>query len=162
MNETIHRLLKWAGCFVAGMVVVNLCWVSSAWAQKGVGVRAGVSIDPEQFYFGGHITTGPVVDRLWFRPNVEVGVGDNSSSVGLNGEFAYFVPLQRRGTDVYFGAGPALNIFSSGPSRARHTSTGPGFNFVLGVAQRKGWFAEMKIGALDSPRFKFGIGYTFP
>jgi hypothetical protein len=155
MNHATSRILK------ITILVLNLCWVSPAWAQKGVGVRAGVSIDPEQFYFGGHVMTGPVVDRLWFRPNVEIGVGDNSTGVALNGEFVYWQPLQRRDANVYFGGGPALNIFSVGPSRSRDTSAGPGFNFVIGLAERRGWFAEIKIGALDSPRFKIGVGYTF-
>jgi len=153
--------LKWSGFLVVGIVAVNLFSVSPVFAQKGMGIRAGVSIDPEQFYFGGHITTGPVVDRLFFRPNAEIGVGDQTSGVALNGEFAYFVPLAKRDTSAYFGGGPALNIFSSGPSGSRNTSVGPGFNFLVGVGQRRGWFAEMKIGAIDSPRFKLGVGYSF-
>ena len=153
--------LKWSGFLIVGIVAANLFSVSPVFAQKDMGIRAGVSIDPEQFYFGGHITTGPVVDRLFFRPNAEIGVGNHSSGVALNGEFAYFVPLEKRDTNAYFGGGPAVNIFSSGPSGARNTSVGPGFNFLVGVGQRRGWFAEMKIGAIDSPRFKLGVGYTF-
>lgn len=161
-NQPMHRCLKsYAFVFVV-VTAMNLYCASPAHAQNGIGVRAGVSVDPEQFYFGAHYTTDPIVDKLRARPNVEVGVGNDNSTVALNGEFAYFIPQQRKGTDIYVGAGPALNIFSSGPSRNRHTSTGPGFNFLIGVALRKGWFAELKIGALDSPRFKIGIGYTFP
>ena len=37
----------------------------------------------------------------------------------------------------------------------------PGFNLLIGIAQSKGLFSEIKIGAIDSPSFKFGIGYTF-
>ena len=35
----------------------------------------GVSIDPDQVYVGGHIETEPLVERLVFRPNVEIGFG---------------------------------------------------------------------------------------
>jgi hypothetical protein len=143
------------------MAAVTLGSVSPAYAQRGVGVRAGVSINPEQFYIGGHVMTGPIVDRLWFRPNVEVGFSDNTTSVDLNGEFAYWARVPRRDANVYFGAGPAINIFSHGEFRSRQTSVGPGFNFLLGLASPKGWFAEIKVGALDSPTFKLGIGYTF-
>ena len=146
--------------FVAAVVVLS-CWVELAHAQQGVGLRAGVSVEPEQFYFGGHVTTAPIVDRLRFRPNVEVGFASNNTNVGLNGEFAYFTPLRRSDSNLYFGAGPALNIFSRGPSGSRNTSTGPGFNFLLGVEHDRGWFAEAKVGALDSPTFKFGVGYSF-
>jgi hypothetical protein len=142
-------------------VVVTMWLASAAWAQEGIGVRAGVSISPDEFYFGGHVVA-PVVDGLWFRPNVEVGLGNNHTSVGLNGEFTYLVPLRTRAGNLYFGAGPAMNIFTKGPSGSRNTSVGPGFNFLLGVGQRRGWFAEIKVGALDSPTFKLGVGYTFP
>jgi hypothetical protein len=137
------------------------CWAHSAQAQQGVGLRAGVSVDPEQFYFGGHVTTAPVIDRLRFRPNVEIGFSSNNTNIGLNGEFAYFMPLRRSDANVYLGAGPALNIFSRGPSGSRSTSTGPGFNFLVGAEHDRGWFAEAKVGALDSPVFKFAVGYTF-
>ena len=53
------------------------------------------------------------------------------------------------------------NIFSFGGVPNRATDVRPGFNFLVGIAQRRGLFSEIKIGAIDSPSFKFGIGYTF-
>jgi hypothetical protein len=43
----------------------------------------------------------------------------------------------------------------------RFTDTGGGFNFLGGIRQRKGLMAEIKIGAIDSPDFKVGIGWTW-
>ena len=37
----------------------------------------------------------------------------------------------------------------------------PGFNVLVGVEQSRGLFFEFKIGAIDSPDFKFGVGYTW-
>jgi hypothetical protein len=54
-----------------------LAVAAPAAAQWEPGVRAGVSADPDQFYFGGHVETRPLIDRLSFRPNVEVGFGDD-------------------------------------------------------------------------------------
>jgi hypothetical protein len=161
MKQAKLRKLGGFGCFLTAVVLAE-CLAATAWAQEGIGVRAGVGVDPDEFYFGGHVIAGPVVDRVWFRPNIEVGLGSNHSTVALNGEFAYWLPVPRRDSNVYFGAGPAMNILTRGPSRARDTSVGPGFNFLVGLAQRRGWFAEIKVGALDSPIFKFGVGYTFP
>jgi hypothetical protein len=59
--------------FIA-VIVAAVFLVIPAQAQEGAGIRAGVSADPGQFYFGGHAAFGPVVDKLWFRPNLEVGV----------------------------------------------------------------------------------------
>lgn len=124
---------------------------------QGVGLRAGVSADPDQFYVGVHYETDPLVDRLRFRPNVEIGVGDNVTLVALNFEFAYRAPLQRTAWSVYFGGGPSLNIYRS----RRDTSPEGGFNILVGLAHRDGLFTELKIGAIDSPSVKFGVGYTF-
>ena len=90
--------------------------ISPASAQRGAGVRAGVSANPDQFYVGGHIMAGPVAKDLWFRPNMEVGFGNNSSLVGLNGEFAYMMKSPKTSWNPYFGGGPALVLQTSGGS----------------------------------------------
>ena len=59
---------------------------------QGVGVRGGVSVDPDQFYFGGHYETDALVDRLHFRPNLELGLGDDLVTTSLNFEFVYKFP----------------------------------------------------------------------
>jgi hypothetical protein len=41
------------------------------------------------------------------------------------------------------------------------TNTDAGFNILLGVENSRGLFFEFKIGAIDSPDFKFGVGWTF-
>ena len=141
------------------LVVVGLAsslGADSAYAQSSAGVRAGVSVNPDQFYFGGHVQTAPLIDRLRFRPNVEIGVGDNVTLVAFNLEFAYMFPSRQR-WHVYAGAGPALNyLVGSNSSDLRG-----GFNILLGLEHREGLFVEMKIGAIDSPNLKFGVGYTF-
>jgi hypothetical protein len=136
-------------------------FATCAQAQQGAGIRAGVSADPSQFYFGGHAAFGPVVDKLWFRPNLEVGVGHSITLIAINAEFTYWLPLQKNPWNVYFGGGPAVNIFTSGSTGNRNSDVGGGFNLLIGIAQRKGLFSEIKVGAIDSPSFKFGIGYTF-
>jgi hypothetical protein len=124
---------------------------------QAVGVRAGVSGDPDQFYAGVHFESQPLVDRLRFRPNLEIGVGSDQTLVALNFEFAYPFPLPRTRWRLYVGGGPALNLYHS------HEDTSPegGFNIVLGLEHRDGLFTELKVGALDSPSVKFAIGYTF-
>lgn len=36
-----------------------------------------------------------------------------------------------------------------------------GVNFLVGVEQRRGLFFEFKVGAMDSPDFKLGVGWAF-
>jgi len=40
------------------------------------------------------------------------------------------------------------------------TDVEPGFNVVAGLRRRGGLFFEMKVGTIDSPAFKIGVGYT--
>ncbi len=149
--------------FVLLVVATVGLWSAPLHAQERAGARAGVSADPEQFYFGGHIESAALVDRLSFRPNIEIGLGDGLTLVALNVEFVYDVPIQGRPVRVYLGGGPAANIFTfrDGRPRPGGTDVGGGFTLLVGVEHRDGLFAELKVGAIDSPNLKFGVGYNF-
>lgn len=125
-------------------------------AQTTVGVRAGASIDPDQFYFGGHVETPPLASRLRFRPNVEVGVGNDLTVVAFNVEMAYHFPSQYD-WHFYAGGGPALNVVNTPVD----TDSGGGVNLLVGVQHDRGLFFEFKLGFIDSPDVKIGLGYSF-
>src|SRR5687767_7946293 len=146
--------------FVSGLsFLLALSVVSAApAAAQDAGVRGGISVDPDQFYFGGHIETGALIDRLHFRPNVEIGFGDDLMLIGVNMEFVYKFPA-RRGWNLYAGGGPALNIYTF--EDTDDSETDAGLNIVIGAEQSSGLMFEFKIGAIDSPDFKFGVGWTF-
>jgi len=144
-----------SGVLSAGMALCGLLLWAPANAQT-VGVQGGVSLEPNQFYFGGHVETPPLADSVHFRPNVEIGLGDAVTVVAVNVEFVYGFPTQRP-WGFYAGGGPALNIIDT----TRGTRSEGGFNIVVGVAHRDGLFVEVKGGALDSPNFKFGVGFVF-
>jgi hypothetical protein len=143
--------------------VLSMCWfllalvaLPSGAAAQGPGVRAGASVDPDQFYVGGHYETGALVQRLHFRPNLEVGFGDDITLVGVNLEFAYKIPLDGP-WNLYAGGGPALNIYSFNDD----SETDGGLNLLFGAETATGLFFEVKAGAINSPDVKFGIGYTW-
>ena len=142
--------------YVAMFVLVIGFSAPRAEAQ-GVGLVAGVSADPDQFYFGVGYETAELLERLRFRPNLEVGIGDGSTLTTVNLEFAYRIPIQRKPWSVYVGGGPAFVLSHAHDD----TDAGGGFNILLGVAHRRGLFTEIKVGAIDSPNFKFGVGYRF-
>jgi len=134
----------------------------SAFAQAHAGVRAGVSGEPGQFSFGGHVETRPVAEHVTFRPNVEVGVGDALTTVAVNIEFAYWFTMHHRHSWMpYAGGGPAAVITSAGPTANRHGHVGGGFNFLVGMQHREGLFTELKVGVMASPGLRFTIGYAF-
>jgi hypothetical protein len=151
--------------FVSGVAALALAIAAPAAAQSpSYGIRAGVSGDPDQFVFGGHLETDPLIDRLSFRPNVEIGVGDDITLFAVNLEFAYSIPLEDQPWRVYFGGGPALNLYSFGddhPGRGDDTELEGGFNVMVGLQHTGGLFTEFKVGAVDSPDIKFVVGYAF-
>ena len=127
-------------------------------SAQAPGVRGGVSVDPDQFYLGGHYETGPLVDRLHFKPNIEAGFGDDLTLIAINFEFVYKFP-SKGPWNLYAGGGPAINFFSF--DDVDDSETEPGFNILVGAESRRGLFFEMKIGAIDSPDLKFGVGWSF-
>jgi hypothetical protein len=126
-------------------------------ASAQIGIRGGISIDPDQGYFGAHYETSALIDRLHFKPNLEVGLGDDLTHVGLNMEFVYKFPRRRQNWNVYAGGGPAVNFYSADGD----TNTEGGLNLMIGAEQTRGLMFELKFGAFDSPDFKFGVGWTF-
>jgi hypothetical protein len=140
-------------CLFVGLALLGL---PSQAASQGPGVRAGASVDPDQFYLGGHYESTALVNRLHFKPNAEFGFGDDVTSVGLNFEFVYKFPMARP-WNLYAGAGPALNIYSFDDD----SEAEGGLNFLFGAETTRGLFFEMKVGAIDSPDLKFGVGYTW-
>jgi len=147
------------------VAVLTLAFASSSLAQEQVGIRVGISGDPDQFVFGGHIETAPLLERLVFRPNAEIGIGSDLVLMAFNLEFAYKIPLEDNPWTVYVGAGPALNILSfsdDGGRRGRDdTEVEGGFNILVGAEHSDGLFTEFKIGVSDSPDLKLMIGYSF-
>ena len=151
------------------LVPLLLCAAPSAHAQTiaierfTYGVRVGVSADPTQFVFGGHMETRPLTRNITFRPNLEIGLGDRVSTVTANFEFVYWIPISSKPVRLYVGGGPALviNDFHDDHPNGSDTDVGGGFNLVAGLQHRRGLFGEIKVGFIDSPGFKFTVGYVF-
>jgi hypothetical protein len=158
--KTAIDIRKIVLCFVV-TIACSLAFSNSAFAQTRAGVKIGIQADPEQVYFGAHADVAEVVPDLWLRPNIEVGVGDNRTIVSLNGEFLYHFKIHAQEWRPYVGAGPAVVITSRSTPTGRDSDVGPGFNFLIGIEKQRGMLAEIKIGAIDSPSFKFGLGWNF-
>ena len=146
---------------VASLGLACAIAANPAEAQVAPGVQAGASLDPDQVYIGGHLETSPLVDRLRFRPNVDIGLGNDVTLIAVNLDFTYAFTANRP-WNVYAGAGPAINVFRfDNGSFDNGSATEAGFNFLIGAKHQTGLFFEMKVGTMDSPDLKFGVGYTF-
>ena len=146
----MKRIVCFATALVAGVIL------ASPAAAQTIGVKAGASVNPDQFYFGGQVETAPLVDQLRFRPNVEIGIGDDLTLTTFNIEFVFDFP-QTGDWRWFVGGGPSLNVYSIDDD----TDSEGGFNILVGAAHQDGLFGEMKFGLGDSPDFKIGVGYSF-
>lgn len=147
------------------LVITSLfAFTGAAVAQEGgVDARVGASVSPDQFVFGGGYQTQPLLPKLTFWPNLEIGLGSNRTTVDFNFELAYFVPVRSRDYDIFLGAGPALLVYDrhNDDTPGNGTSAEGGFNLLGGVMSNRGLFGEVKIGLIDSPDFKITVGWLF-
>ena len=54
-----------------------------------------------------------------------------------------------------------FQVFERTIGDSTDTNVEPGFNFLGGLEFPNNVFAEIRVGLIDSPRVKFGFGYTF-
>ena len=93
-----------------------LLYPAAATAQQvlhsGVGPRVGFSTDPDQFVFGGQLTIGEIAPHVTFDPSLEVGFGDNLTSIAANFDLHYHFPLTGYAWTPYAGAGATIVNYS--------------------------------------------------
>jgi hypothetical protein len=150
-------------------VVVAAAVPALADSQVRWGLRGGVTIDPDQAYFGAHLDAGEMFPHGHFVPNIEFGFGDHTTLIALNPELAYrFDPAPGSAWGFYAGGGLGVNFYSWDTGWHGHdgSDTQLGLNLLGGATRRMSGgnelFFEVKLGLADSPSGKIGVGVTFP
>lgn len=148
---------KYGLCVIA--FAVTLLGASGATAA-GFGPRLGLTGDPDQVHMGFHVDAARMAPNLGFMPSFEVGLGNDLTLFSANFDFKYAFRT-RSAWRPYMGAGPALH-FVRVDNNTEDTEVG--FAFVGGMQSgtRSGaFFTEMRLGMVDSPDFKFTVGWIF-
>jgi hypothetical protein len=148
--------------------------VERVFRRFGIGVEGGVALDPELIDFGAHATFGPVFNRnVQFRPGIEFGVGEVTTTFGVNLDVLYLLPGAARQTRwvPYVGAGPNFGVshqaFEGSTDQGNRfdfsdTDFEGGLNFIAGVRNRnRGLFMEMKATAYGVSNVRLLVGFTF-
>jgi hypothetical protein len=148
--------------------------VERAVKRFGIGVEAGVALDPELIDFGAHGTFGPIFHRnVEFRPGIEFGVGELTTTFGINLDVLYTLPGATRQTrwTPYVGAGPNFALShrgfesdSANPTNRFNfsdTSFDAGLNFIAGARNRNGMFLEMRATAYGVANVRLLAGFNF-
>lgn len=134
------------------------------------GVRAGLSLDPDQFH-GGLDAEVAGRGRLRFRPSLELGIGNGVRLVALNGDLVWRLggPGRRR---FFAGGGPALTLVdvTDGVGEGAAADASLAGNLIAGAVWdrrrapgRRGrrYLLEARAGFGDTPDFKLTGGLSF-
>ena len=130
------------------------------------GPRIGVSSDPDQFVVGGQLEMGEMAPDLTFIPNLELGFGDNVTTIQLNGDFHYHFTISGSAWRPYVGGGLGVAFYewdNNGPGDSSDTEFG--LNVIAGsIVPTKGgnrFFVELKLATSDLPSLKALVGWNF-
>lgn len=149
---------------LALVIVVLALGTASALADTSAGIRAGLSVNPDQFLFGGQLNLDPVGRHVYIVPSAELGLGDNLTTLSFNGDVQYRFPVDK-GSDLRPYAGGGLTIYwvdvDGGGS-----DTEVGVNLLGGIffgdASGNPMFIDAKLGLNDEiPDWKFVFGINF-
>ena len=150
--------------FLALVIVALSLGTAPALADTSAGIRAGLSVDPDQFLFGGQLNLDPVGKHVFIVPSAELGLGDNLTTLSFNGDVQYRFPVSQ-GSDLRPYAGGGLAIYwvdvDGGGS-----DTEVGVNLLGGIffgdASGNPMFIDVKLGLVDEvPDWKFVFGINF-
>lgn len=131
--------------------------------DQGIGPRVGFSTGPDQFVFGGQATFGPIVQDLTFDPSLELGFGDNTTTVAGNFDLHYHFHLSNSRWMPYAGAGATIINYSNDAPEGSHTEGGGSLIVGAGAPTPSGnrFFGELKFGLGDVPDLKLMVGWNF-
>jgi len=130
----------------------------------GIGPRVGVTINPDQFHFGGHMDLGDIASNLMMQPNLEIGFGDNFTTIAPSFELDYRFRSDWGVWTPYLGGGIGP-VFYSVKHGGNYSELGLYAQFGIGKgssqSQSGHFFLEGKLGLVDAPDFKVTVGWTF-
>ena len=138
------------------LTVLALALLSAATAPAfaGVGLRAGLSLEPDAFLVGVHFKSSVLEKNLSFVQSVEAGFGDATMIAG-NADLHYVFNTESK-LAPYVGGGLTLNwVDNDGGS-----DTEVGGSILGGIDLTRKMFLEAKAGLGDVPDWKFVVGWN--
>jgi len=136
-----------------------------------IGPRLGFSSGPhslDQFFVGGQVEMGELAPDLTLTPSIELGFGDDVTTIQVNGDVHYHFTVSGSAWRPYVGGGLGIAFFSFDlpPGFVGDDSeTEIGLNVVGGaIVPTQGgsrFFAELKLGIGDIPDVKALVGWNF-
>jgi len=141
------------------LLTLVLSLVAGGASAGQYGIRGGLSVDPDQFHFGGHVDLGPVIETVRIVPNIEIGLGSHETWFTFNGDFIYDFPQ----TPWSVGGELGINVVNRDGPGSNDTDIGLSAlgDYRVALSSGKTLLLEAKLGLSDSPNFKFTVGWNF-
>ncbi len=165
------RRILLAAAMAAGFCVVGLTGTAQAQDRNvrfhGLGPRVGLSIEPNQFVFGGHADFGdPLPHTNLLLPVVEIGVGDGVTTTSIGSDLLFRFSDRWGVWTPYLGGEAALVIVNSTDSNGNdHTAGKIGLSGIFGVEKVIGnnnrFAGELKFNISNSPDVKLMAIWAF-
>ncbi|HKA24701.1 MAG TPA: hypothetical protein VKF80_06955 [Candidatus Eisenbacteria bacterium] len=155
----MHRL---AGTALAlGAALILMAGARTASAGTDADLRGGYYFDSDAFALGGGLLTSLDHGGSWyFNPNLEAAFGDHQTTVTVNGDLHYDLPIASR-MSWWVGAGPALVVRDPDVGSSNSNF---GVNVLGGVGGRGGSvrpFAQFKAIVSDNSETALMGGVRF-
>lgn len=130
------------------------------------GLRAGVSDDPDQFVAGVQADFGEFITNLRFQPNLELGLGDDTTIFSLTAPVHYRFPIEGS-LVLYAGGGLTLGLIDRDDVRGNEDDDSEfeispmaagGVAWPLGQSELS---LELNLIGGDFPNVKLMAGWMF-
>jgi len=132
---------------------------------RGFGPRVGYTINPDQVHFGAHIDFGDLAGNLMMLPNLEVGIGDDLTTIAPSFELDYRFRSDWGAWTPYLGGGMGPVFYSAKHGGGSSSKLGIYLQFGIGRgssgSESGHFFLEGKLGLADAPDGKVTVGWTF-
>lgn len=136
-------------CIRTSLCTIALVFLACSSALAGLGLQAGLSLDPDDFIAGLNWTLDPLAKGLYLVPSVEVGFGDITMLAG-NLDLHYRFQTNSK-LAPYAGGGVTVNYFDFDGG----SDTEVGGSILGGLLITPQIGLEGKVGLGDVPDFKF-------
>ena len=127
------------------------------------GLRVGLADDPDTVLVGAHLNLGEIVEHLRLQPNVELGVGDDHTTLFITGAVHYRFNVDAEFT-LYAGGGPTVG-FVKRKRRGDDTNFEIGLRAIGGIEWQlensRAFFLELQLGFGDVHDAQISAGWFF-
>jgi hypothetical protein len=145
------------------LIGANMSYGATGDMKRGIGIRAGYGVNPDQFIVGGQAIWGALKGKVDFSPSLDFGFGDNATVTTINFDGTLnLVSAPGAKMKFYIGAGPTIAIinpeFGDGDTEIGLSLLG---GIKIGAGEKNFYNISARFGIGDIPDFKFLFGYMF-